>query len=331
MSYVLTKKVVAANASAAAHHKQTVAVREAHNASIANPVDAELWAQIDTQTAQIMLPVAGEALYALLFPLAKTVAIQDIGMLWRKAGGDMEARSSVDGQHVKPLQSTASEWDGTIVPVHSASFYENWREASRNRFQFAEDQAAATRAVRARIIDDVFNGTAQSSFKNLTSQGIRNNPNVQALDLATLGVDFESATLTWALARKGILAIIEGLTGDANGAMGDVDILINGTAYFNLLQLTVGSSQEKSFLEMLRLLPGVKSIQKENKLGAKEVIALIASQEYIAPIVGAAVTTYAQVRAGLLDNYNYTTWAASGLQIKSDTAGRSGVLIASGV
>ena len=331
MSLILTKKVVATNAAAAKHWQETVAQRAAHNAAIANPVASELWAAVDAQTAQIMMPVAGEALYNLLFPLSKTVALEDIAMMWRKAGDEFAATSSVDGQHVKPLQRTASEWDGTVVPLHTSSFYENFREASRNQVQFLDDQAAATHAVRSRIVDDIFNGTPNASFKNMKSLGILNNPNVQALDLAAAGVDFTSATLTLALARAGIIAIVQGLTGAGNGATGEVDILLDGASYFNLVTLTIANDKATSYLDVLRELPGVKSIQMENKLADNSVIALIADQRYIAPIVGAAVTTYAQVRAGALDNYNYTTWAASGLQIKADAKGRSGVLFASGV
>ena len=335
MSYVLRKAVITANAAAAAHYKHTVAQREAFNAAgstaLTHQVDRELWATVDAQTASIMQPVAGEALYGLLFPLAKTVDIGSIASLWRKAGDEFAASSSIDGQHVKPLQRTAAQWDGTVIPVHTSSFYENWREAGRNRQQFLDDQAAATRAVRARIIDDLFNGTDGAAFKGLTSVGILNSPNTQALDLDALGVDFSDPSLTLADARKGIIAIVQGLIGSTNGAVGQVDILIDSDSYFNLVTLTAGTSGDKSYLDIVRELPGVKSIQPEIKLGSNQAIGLIASQEYIAPLVGAAITTYAEVRTGQLDNYNYTTWGASGLQIKADAKGRSGVLFASGV
>lgn len=331
MSYVLRKAVITANAAAAAHYKHTVAQREAFNAAgstaLTHQVDRELWATLDAQTVSIMQPVQGEALYGLLFPLAKTVDIGSIASLWRKAGDEFAASSSIDGQHVKPLQRTAAEWDGTVIPVHTSSFYENWREAGRNRTQFVDDQAAAVRAVRARIVDDIFNGTDGAAFKGLTSVGILNSPNVQGLDLVTLGVDFTSSALTLANARKGIIAIVQGLIGAANGATGSVDILIDSDSYFNLVTLTA----DKSFLDIVRELPGVKSIQPEIKLGSNQALGVIASQEYIAPLVGAAVTTYAEVRQGQLDNYNYTAWGASGLQIKADAKGRSGVLFASGV
>lgn len=331
MSLILTKAVIAANAAAKEHWQTTVAAREAHNAAIANPIAAELWAAVDQQTARIMQPVAGEALYNLLFPLAKTVALEDIALMWRKAGDEFAATSSIDGQHVKPLQRTASAWDGTVVPIHTSSFYENFRERNRNTVQFLEDQEAATYAVRTRIVDNIFKGTPGAQFKNMNSLGILDSPNVQALDLASIGVNFASPTLTLLNARKGIIAIVKALTGPENGATGMVDILLDADSYFNLVQLTVANDNDRTFLDSLRDLPGVKSIQMEAKLGTNEVIALIAEQRYIAPIVGAAVTTYAQQRDGALDNYNYTTWAASGLQIKADAKGRSGVLYASGV
>lgn len=331
MSYILTKSVIAANAAAAAHYQETTKLRIAANATAENPMGSELWAAIDAQTAEIIKPVEGEALYTLLSPLAKTVQLGDIAMLWRVAGDEFKAQSSIDGQHEKPLQKTASEWDGTVIPLHTSSFSESFRSASRDRYQLLDDQAAATRSVRARIIDDIFNGTPNAAYKNQKSLGIRANPNVQTLDLTAIGVDFTSPSLTWVLARKGIIAIIEGLTGKDNGANGQIDIMISSKAYFNLMTLGATTAIERSFLEMLTLLPGVRSIQMETMLADKEVLALIARQEYIAPLVGAAVTTYAQVRAGALDNYNYTTWAASGLQIKADAGGRSGVLYASGV
>ena len=61
-------------------------------------------------------------------------------------------------------------------------------------------------------------------------------------------------------------------------------------------------------------------------MGIGEILGIIARQEYIAPLVGAPVSTYMQQRAGDLDNYNYTVWAASGLQVKADAAGASGVI-----
>jgi hypothetical protein len=328
MSYILTKGVIAANSVAKAHYEETTRKRVAANAVAANPVDAELWAAIDTQTAEIIRPIEGEAIYSALFPLAKTVALEDITMLWRVAGGEFEATSSIDGQHEKPLQKSGSEWDGTIIPLHTASFSESFRTRGRDRYQFIDDQAAATRGVRKRIIDDLLNGTPNASFKNQKSLGIRANPNVQTYDLQS--VDLTSSAVTWAQARGVVVGILQALTGSANGAVGAVDIFISSAAYFNLLNTGSTNVNERSFLDMLQMMPGVKSIQMDNALTAKEIVAFIARQEYIAPLVGAAVSTYAQVRAGELDNYNYTTWAATGLQIKADAAGGSGVLYASG-
>lgn len=300
-------------------------------------IPADVWRDFDTQTKTLMLSDEGGVLLNDLMPLARNVHIGKIVSEYRRYGADeLEVRSSIDGQHRKPVNHVSFDYDGAIVLVHSTQVGRVWRELEGMRSEgydaLLDDQAAATRFVRKRTVDNFVDGTPDLTYKSYQAFGIKNNPNTIALNLgaAGLNVDLTSPTLTFAQAWDAFVAALQALQGQGNNAVGNVTFYISDAIWFNLLRIAnPGTSNTETILQGLQRIPGVAGFKRTDTVTGNEFLAIILSSEYIRPVVGMPVTTTPIPRVTPMDDWHVLVWGASGLQVKADAQGRSGVLYAS--
>lgn len=299
-------------------------------------MDPRLWAEIDGQTRQLMLPNGGVSrLLTDLQPLARSVNIGVLATMYRRAAGDFEAQTSLDGQHRKPMDKGTYDYDGTLVLVHTSQFGIQWRELEGQRRvgfdQIADDQAAAVRAVRRQVVRTFLDGS-DIVYKGVGAAGIRNSQNVQAVDLATgpLAFDFTAQTTTFDQVRGALAALVDVLHGDNNGAEGDVTLYVSSAVWSNFQRTGVTAGNIQTFGQVLAAMPGVDKIERLPELSGNELIGIIRQAEYIRPVVGMPVNTVPMERVTPMDDYQFLTWTATGLEIRSDAEGRSGVLYAVG-
>lgn len=346
MSLYIDKKGLEVNAGLRRQHEFIVNARAAnwrHESALmkaaglevnAARIPADVWRDFDTQTKELMLSDEGGVLLNDLLPLARNVHIGKIVSEYRRYSADeLEVRSSIDGQHAKPVNRTSFDYDGALVLVHSTQVGRNWRELEGMRSEgydaLLDDQAAATRFVRRRTVDNFVNGTEDLTYKGYAAYGIKSHPNTLALDLASLGVDLTSPTLTPADARKAVITALQSLQGSGNNAVGSVTFYVSDAIWFNLMGIMANTNSDKTLLQSLQEIPGVAEFKTTDQVSGNEFIALIRSSEYIRPIVGMPVTTTPIARVTPMDDWHVLVWGASGLQIKADAQGRSGVLYAS--
>lgn len=300
-------------------------------------IPADVWRDFDTQTKALMLSDEGGVLLNDLMPLARNVHIGKIVSEYRRYGADeLEVRSSIDGQHRKPVNHVSFDYDGAIVLVHSTQVGRIWRELEGMRSEgydaLLDDQAAATRFVRKRTIDNFVDGTPDLTYKGYQAFGVKNNPNTIPLNLgaAGLNVDLTSPTLTFDQAWAAFVAALQALQGQGNNAVGNVTFYISDAIWFNLLRIAnPGTSNTETILNGLQRIPGVAGFKRTDTVTGNEFLAIILSSEYIRPIVGMPVTTTPIPRVTPMDDWHVLVWGASGLQVKADAQGRGGVLYAS--
>lgn len=299
-------------------------------------MDPRLWAEIDNQTRQLMLPNGGVSrLLTDLQPLARSVNIGVLATMYRRAAGDFEAQTSLDGQHRKPMDKGSYDYDGTLVLVHTSQFGIQWRELEGQRRvgfdQIADDQANAVRAVRRQVVRTFLDGS-DIVYKGVGAAGIRNSQNVQAVDLDTgpLAFDFTDTTEPFDTVRGALAALVGVLHGDSNGAEGDVTLYVSSAVWSNFQRTGVTAGNIQTFGQVLAAMPGVDKIERLPELSGNEIIGIIRQAEYIRPVVGMPVNTVPMERVTPMDDYQFLTWTATGLEIRSDAEGRSGVLYAVG-
>lgn len=331
---------VIANMREANYHHET-ALMQAQGLEVnAARIPADTWRDFDAQTKAIMTSEDGSGFMADLMPLARNVSIGKLVSEYRRYGAnELEVRTSLDGQHAKPVNRGAVDFDGVVVPVHSTQIGINWREHQGNLSegydQLADDQAAATRYVLRRTVDNFINGTSGLTYKGYQAFGFKTNPNTKALNLGSggggLAIDLTSASTTYEDARKAFIAALQTLQGSANNAVGNVTFYLSEAIWFNLMRVAnAAASTTETMLEALGKLPGVAGFKKSDQFTGNQFGAVILSSEYIRPIIGMPVTSTPIARVTPMDDFHVLVWGASGLQIKADSQGRSGALYAAG-
>lgn len=301
-------------------------------------IPSEVWRDFDNQTKQLMLSDEGGVLLNDLMPLARNVHIGKIVSEYRRYGEtELEVRSSIDGQHRKPVNHTSFDYDGSLVLVHSTQVGRIWRELEGMRSEgydaLLDDQGEATRYVRRRTVDNFVNGTADLTYKGYAAYGIKDHPNTLALNLGSdnggLNTDLTSPNTTYAAAYAVFVRALQTLQGSGNNAVGAVTFYVSEAIWFNLMRVAnPNTSNTETMLTALLRTPGIAAIKQTDTVAGNEFIALILSSSYIRPIVGMPVTTTPIPRVTPMDDWHVLVWGASGLQIKADAAGRSGVLYA---
>ena len=298
---------------------------------------ADMWRDFDSQTKAVMLgDDGGMGLLMDLERFTRNISIGKTVSEYRRAGaGELEVRSSLDGNHAKPVNNGGYDYDGTLVLVHSTQVGRQWREyaaaLSEGYDELRDDQENAVRNVRRRMIDNMINGTPNIIHKGYQSYGLKSNPATLAINLgaAGLNVDLTSPTATYADISKAIVATLAALQGPANNASGDVTLYVSSAIWFNLMRVAnEQTSATETILDALLRIPGIAGIKKSDGFTGNEFAAIILSAEYIRPIVGMPVTSTPIPRVTPMDEWNVLVWSASGLQIKSDSSGRAGVAYA---
>lgn len=317
-------------------NEQAVAERNGLETNAAR-LPGSVWLDFDNTVKQLMLGEEGETLLNDLMPLARNVHIGKIVSEYRRiTESELEVRSSIDGQHSKPVNHTSFDYDGALVLVHSTQVGRVWRELEGERSEgydpLRDDQAVAVRYVRKRTVDNFVNGTADLTYKGYSAFGITNNPNTLALDLgaAGLNIDLTSPSTTYEQFRTVFVTALQTMTGKANAAVGNVTFYISEEIWFNMMRTALpGTTNLETIADVLGRTPGIAGFKQTNVVTGNEFFAIILNSEYIRPIIGMPITTTPVPRILPMDDFHLLIWSASGLQIKSDGSGRSGVLYAS--
>lgn len=301
-------------------------------------IPQDVYRDMDAQTKQLMTGDEGGVLLDDLLPLAKSVNIGKIVAEYRQVSDAAAAKSSISGQHAKIMDKVTYDYDGALVLIHDSAVGREWRELEGMRSEgfdaLVDDQAAAVRAVRRQLVDNFMNGSPGVLYKGQASYGIKNSPNTQPLDLGVggLNVDMTASATTFAQMETVLIAGLKVLQGSANNVETDVTVYVSADIWFNMLRRTTNDGAFETFLTALRRIPGIRDIKKTNGANAltgNEFLMIALSSEFVQPVVGMGVTTTPITRLTPYADYNLLVWSAAGLQIKADSAGRSGVLYAS--
>lgn len=357
MAYVITGKELANNAGLKLQHALVTAMRTMyhnnnqallHQARSANAEQAimacnatTIGAQwyLDRDTATIKMMRDADDGLTLLNDLDGISRNVDVGVLaadYRRYGADaFEVRTSLDGNHDKPLDGGVLDYDGTLVPVHSTGISAQWREMAGMRREGIDrlslDHEVAVRFVKKRMATMLYDGFAGMQFKGYKALGIRNSPNVLALDISTLPGG-SVMTGTHDQIREAFRKAISTLHSSANGATGNVDFYVSSEIWerlgeiYTVTGVVMGTAE--TLLDVLKRLPGIGDIKRDTMMTGDEFVAVIRRREYIEPIVGMPVTTTPIDRRSPMDNHQSLVWSAMGVQLKADAQGRSGILYA---
>ena len=303
-----------------------------YNAAARIPTDA--YREVMEGTKSVMVGDEGGVLFNDLMGLSRNVDIGKIVVEYRRGSDSGKAKASISGQKAWEIDKPVYDFDGALVLVHDDAFGFEWREYAAMQsegFDAVVDASAnSIRAVRRSMVGHLVNGVTGVKYKTSEAKGIKTNTSVLALDLdaSGLNVDLTSASLTYADAEKVFIAALKKVQGD-NFVTMPLTFYVSSSIWFNLLSTKTNSSEYTTLVDALRKIPGVADIKfttDTTVLSGNEFFAIAMSQEYIMPVVGQAVGVNPLVRQNYADDFQWVAFGAVGLLIKSDYAGKSGVL-----
>jgi hypothetical protein len=298
-------------------------------------IPQDVFREFDNITKKIMRNDEGDVILNDLFPLAKALPVGKIEHQHRQASDSGNAITTISGQVPNSLDKAQYTFEKSIIPVHSDGFGRQWRELEGQRSEgfdgLIDDQENSVRAVRRKFVDYILDGDTGVVFNGTVWTGIRNDSRVAAVDLGGggLNVDFTSSALTGAVARDKFIQVRDTLRITNNATM-PVTFYVSREIMSNLERWY--SDNDKGFgtiLADLKNLNGVADIKESAKLIGNQIIGMVLNNQFIRPLTGMAVNTVPVVRQNPMDNHNFITWSAMGLEIKTDFDGRTGVLYAS--
>lgn len=304
----------------------------AYNLAARLPQDA--YREFDRTVVRVMAGDEGQNIINLLpsrnLPIGKIVAEYGI------ASDSGEGRASITGRRAHQLDRAAYEYDGALVLIHDDGFGRPWREVEGMRSEdfdaLQDDQANSVRAVSRSVANHVILGVADVEYKERNASGMKTHPNTQDLDLGTSGqnVDLTAGATSFADIESAFIAALNVLQGRSNNVMMDITFAVSSEIWSNLRRRTTNDGEYLTFLEGLKRIPGVADIVRTNgdQLTGNEFLAWANGEQYIQIQTGMVVNTQPVIRTQFNDDFNFITWCASGLLVKRDASGRSGVLYA---
>src|SRR5690606_6692001 len=128
-------------------------------------------------------------------------------------------------------------------------------------------------------------------------------------------------SLTYAEAYSVFVDILRLLPADAT-------FYVSDEIWFNLMRINTATTVAETILAGIQRIPGVAAIRRAEQFTGNELAAIVLRSEFIRPVVGMPITTTPIERKTPMDKFNILVWGVSGLEIRGDSNGKSGVVYA---
>lgn len=339
MSFILNKAVIARSVAAEAqfeqreqlraigyHMNRSLAVNAGLEVNALPDLTPRAWLDLDTQTTQL-IGQESDVLFQDLMTLSRSVSIGKIVAAYQRIGAMDQGETSISGQIPHLMGEVGTDYDGVVIPIHTKAFGKKWRELEGLRSigadDVAENQAAAVREVIRLMTVNFIDGNPLLNYQGASSYGIKTNPNTKAVVLTQ---DMTSAAATYQQLQTQFATFVRALRGSANRVTAPVTVYISPEIETNLTRTVDATTLSRSFIRALAEdTPGVAAIKTSYLLTGNQMMAVVLNSAYIQPVTAMPITTTPVPRLVPFADYQWMSWSASGLLIKADQAGRTGV------
>jgi hypothetical protein len=294
------------------------------------PRDA--WLEMDSLTMRLMRGDDGEAYMSDLMPLARSVNIGKIQFGYRVSSDAGTVRRSISGQVPDVLGKTEYDYRYTIVPVFNTSFGRSWREwnslQSEGFDAILDDTENHLWNLRKDMAQYVLSGDADLTFNGTAGFGIRTHPMSKSINIGSGGANIDlSAAATTSDAIINFINNGLGALLDTNEVTAPVNLYVSREIMRNWDRDYSGAAGFKtgSLRDAIEANRRINAVKQTNQLTGNAFFGFVPDARYIRPLVGMAVNTTALVRTNPVDDYNFLTMGAMGLDIRADYNGKSGV------
>lgn len=291
-------------------------------------LDPRAWIDLDAQT-RTLINTEADVIFTDLMALSQSIDIGKLVAAYRRTGAMDAGDTSLSGQETHLMGKISHDYDGVVIPVHVKGYGIEWRQVEGNRTigydELGENNEGALREVIRLATVNFMDGKTGLNYQGANSYGIRNNPNTLAV---TMTVDMTAGASTYIQMHDQLVTLVQRVRGGTNRVTQPVKVYISPEIESNWQRTTGGQTIDRTFMQGMRDIAGISDIATSQYLVGNQIILMVQSREFVAPKTGMALTTTPIPRQQPFADYQFLSWMATGLLIKADQQGRSGVLYA---
>lgn len=331
----LDQKALKTSSASRAHAKELLERRsyavnsekgfEKFGSGDAFPMTGEMYAELDAVTKSILTEPTSMTLFSDLLPLSKSVDIGELIHESRRSGDAGAITVDMSITTAVPVDKTQYNYERTVVPVFRGGVERQYRELASFKRKgidaLMDDYENEVRFIKNRIGNYFLYGDPDANFKGVQGYGLLNHHGVKEYNTK---VDMTSDKTSGESIRNALLSA-------TSQARKDSLVVEPRTLYISLdvdsqldRKYIPTDAASKSIREELLSLPLIKDIKPCSALEGNDMIFGVLSSQYIRPIVGQEISSFAMPRFTPYSPFEMIIWGAVGLDIRNDFNGRGG-------
>lgn len=299
----------------------------------------DFWAEMDRQIIQMRDTETGMEILTDLLAVQTVLSVGKTAKLYNMVGDIADdVAVTLDGQAPFSFDHTEYNTGGDPIPVFTAGFGVNWRQAvglGTVGIDLALDsQEAKLRKYNKRLVDYLLDGKDGIKVESYEGKGLRNHGNTKKIDLKTAGASGGAIDLTTATQTELNKFFTTGAFGKnaRNNRVAAYDVVwVSPEIMANLNAPYLdsnGVATDRTILQVFGSRWAVKEFRQTFRFFGNELLGYERRRDVVTPLVGMATGVVPLPRPLPNVNYNFMVMGAMGVQVKADDAGLSGVVYA---
>lgn len=296
-------------------------------------IPRDVYQEFDNVTVERMRSDDGDTFLNDLLPLSRSVSIGKLVNRFRQASDAGNAQTSMSGQIGVRMDQVEYSYDGSIIPVHDAGYYRNWREWNAMQSEgfdaLIDDQRETVATLRRHLADNFLDGHKDKNGQDIVIDGIswggmRNDARVAQINIGASGINFDfTDTAQDGEVIKAAFIQVRDVMWIQNECEQQLTIYVSREIASNFERRFSQQYDAALIMQELSGLQGIAEIKVSSKLSGNEMMGFPLDSNFIRPMVGMGMNTVAMPRQAYNDNYEFVTWAAIGFEVRTDYYGKT--------
>lgn len=287
----------------------------------AQTLSRDAWQVWDREGSEVLRDEL--VIYAALAPINMPMPIGKSVHNFKMLSDSGALAVSMDGRQTANLDRPLIKYGSTAIPIFNSTWGFGWREVeAANTDGSRLDSTAnsnANRVCAVAIENAMLTGWSNLNVQGQQSYGLTNHPSRN-----TRSHTFTLGSATGAQWVTAFVEHIKLLQGD-NVYTNNVITFVNYSDWFYASTTEFAAGYPKTIAQKIQEIAGVGMIVPSPRITANHIITIVKDRSTYQILTAMPVNTTPLFRANPSDDYNFMTWGALSLELKTDYDGRMGL------